>query len=300
MLLSVTSKRVGAASPEPPPPAACSRRRCSGSRSGAGLMKPSCCSRCMICWISCSSCCCASSPAFSPEQPLHHLVGQHAAAHDRLEDRVVERLHRALVLRSGEIRIVEPARQQQVGQLRHQRLEVEVVEVATGRICVYLNRMAPGSRLQLQARRASGVGSGGGMTARWSPEPGSPEPHPSSVVVPLLPPGICGMSSKLGSDCGALAARGRGLGGVIAAVVAAADLLGRVEPFEDERHRRCACGRRGLPIHAGSARRDRAGRAPAGRPRAGAPTGRCRRAAARRRDRTTRRPTARRRSRSSR
>jgi hypothetical protein len=89
-----------------------------------------------------------------PEQPLHHLVGEHASAHQRLENGVVERLHRALVLGSREVRIVEAARQQQVGQLRHQRLHVEIVEVGRNELAVLETQRprAPGSRASGRSR----------------------------------------------------------------------------------------------------------------------------------------------------
>ena len=61
-------------------------------------------------------------------QALEHLVGHHTAIEQRVEDGVVERLHRAVVIVLGVPRVVEPARQQQVGQLRDQRLEVELIE----------------------------------------------------------------------------------------------------------------------------------------------------------------------------
>ena len=62
------------------------------------------------------------------EQLLQPLVGQHAAAQQRVEDRVVQRLHRPLVVGAAEVRIAETAGKQQVRQLRHQLVHVELVE----------------------------------------------------------------------------------------------------------------------------------------------------------------------------
>ena len=65
------------------------------------------------------------------EELLDGLVRQHAAAEQRLEDGIVQRLHRAvLFVARAAPRIVEPAREQQVGQLRHEIVDVDLVEQA--------------------------------------------------------------------------------------------------------------------------------------------------------------------------
>ena len=63
------------------------------------------------------------------EDLLEHVVREHAAAEERLENRVVQRLHAAVVV-VGRIapRVAEAARQQQVGQFRHELVHVELVE----------------------------------------------------------------------------------------------------------------------------------------------------------------------------
>ena len=65
------------------------------------------------------------------EQLLDGLVGQDAAVEERVENRVVQRLHRAVVVvrGPGAVRILKAARQQQVGELRHQILQIQLVEV---------------------------------------------------------------------------------------------------------------------------------------------------------------------------
>ena len=75
------------------------------------------------------------------EQLLQRLFRQHAAAEERFENRVVQRLHRAVLVAGRRIapRIAEPARQQQVGQLRDQILEIDLVEQVAGvlRVAVF-------------------------------------------------------------------------------------------------------------------------------------------------------------------
>jgi hypothetical protein len=65
------------------------------------------------------------------EQPFDGLFRQHAAVEQRIQNRVVQRLHRPLVVVHG-VRIAEPARQQQVRQLGHQILEIQVVQCVAG------------------------------------------------------------------------------------------------------------------------------------------------------------------------
>ena len=65
------------------------------------------------------------------EQPLDRLLRQHAAVEQRVEDRVVQRLHRPLVV-VHRVRVAEAAREQQVGQLRDQILEIQLVEHVAG------------------------------------------------------------------------------------------------------------------------------------------------------------------------
>ena len=64
------------------------------------------------------------------EQLLQRLFRQHASAEQRLENRVVQRLHGAVLVAGRRItpRVAEPARQQQVRQLRHEILEIDLVE----------------------------------------------------------------------------------------------------------------------------------------------------------------------------
>ena len=67
------------------------------------------------------------------EQLLHRLVGQHAAAEERVEDGIVQRLHRAVLVSVGRIpRVAEAARQQQVRQLRDEILEIDLVHQVAG------------------------------------------------------------------------------------------------------------------------------------------------------------------------
>ena len=68
------------------------------------------------------------------EQLLQRVLRQHTAAEQRLENRVVQRLHRPVLVAVQRIapRVAEPARQQQVGQLRHEILEIDLVEQVAG------------------------------------------------------------------------------------------------------------------------------------------------------------------------
>ena len=72
------------------------------------------------------------------EQPFDGLFRQHAAVEQRVEDRVVQRLHRPLFLVVA-VRVAEAAREQQIGQLRHQILEIQLVERVAGefRVAVF-------------------------------------------------------------------------------------------------------------------------------------------------------------------
>ena len=85
------------------------------------------------------------------EHPLERLVGQETAVQQRLEDRVVQRLHRSSVLAGHPVRIVEPARQQEIGQPRQQLFEVELVELLAGvlGIAVFHRPDRPASARQL-------------------------------------------------------------------------------------------------------------------------------------------------------
>ena len=65
------------------------------------------------------------------EQLLDGVVRQHATIEQRVENRVVQRLHGAL-FRIHVARAAEAAREQQVGQLRQQLLEVDALEVVAG------------------------------------------------------------------------------------------------------------------------------------------------------------------------
>ena len=62
------------------------------------------------------------------EHLFEHILGEHAAVEQRFEDRVVQRLHGAVAVVAGVARVPEPARHQQVRQLRHQLVHVEIVE----------------------------------------------------------------------------------------------------------------------------------------------------------------------------
>ena len=74
-----------------------------------------------------------------PEQPLEHVRRQHAAAEQRFEDRVVQRLHRAvLVLRRIAPGIGESAREQQIRELRHELVHVELVKERRGVFRVFV------------------------------------------------------------------------------------------------------------------------------------------------------------------
>jgi len=69
------------------------------------------------------------------EQLFDHLVGEHSSVEQRLEDGIVQSLSRvpghAVVVREA-VGVVEAARQQEVGELREQLLEIEVVEILAG------------------------------------------------------------------------------------------------------------------------------------------------------------------------
>ena len=73
------------------------------------------------------------------EQLLDHLVGEHSSVEQRLEDGIVQSLARvpghAVVVREA-VGVVEAARQQEVGELREQLLEIEVVEILAGELGV--------------------------------------------------------------------------------------------------------------------------------------------------------------------
>ena len=72
---------------------------------------------------------------------LHRLVRKHAAAEQRLQNRVMQRLHRTVlfVVERMTPRVVEPAREQQVGQLRDEIVDVDLVEQVAGvfRVAVF-------------------------------------------------------------------------------------------------------------------------------------------------------------------
>ena len=61
------------------------------------------------------------------QQPLDCFFRQHAAVEQRLQNRVVQRLHRPLFLVRA-VRITEAAREEQIRQLRHEILEIQIVE----------------------------------------------------------------------------------------------------------------------------------------------------------------------------
>ena len=65
------------------------------------------------------------------EQPLDRFLRQHAAVEQRIENRVVQRLHRLVGIVHG-VRAAEAAREQQIGQLGDQILEIEIVQLVAG------------------------------------------------------------------------------------------------------------------------------------------------------------------------
>jgi len=72
------------------------------------------------------------------EQSLQRLLRQNPAAEQRLENRIVQRLHRAVLAAAERVApwIAEPAGEQQIGELRHEILEVDLVEEVAGVLCV--------------------------------------------------------------------------------------------------------------------------------------------------------------------
>ena len=72
------------------------------------------------------------------QQPLDRFLRQHAAVEQRVQNRVVQRLHRPLLVVHA-VRVAEPAREQQIGQLRDQILEIQIVELVAGefRVAVF-------------------------------------------------------------------------------------------------------------------------------------------------------------------
>ena len=102
------------------------------------------------------------------EQALNRFSRQDAAVEERIENRVVQRLHRPLFLVVA-VRVPETAREQQVGELRDQILEIQLVERITGEFGVavlqHFSIMADG--LWLMAH------------GRWPMDRASPNhPHP--------------------------------------------------------------------------------------------------------------------------
>ena len=68
-------------------------------------------------------------------QPRDGLRREQPAVEQRVEDRVVQRLHGLGLLVAG-MRVIEPARQQQVRELREQILEVDALELVAGELRV--------------------------------------------------------------------------------------------------------------------------------------------------------------------
>jgi hypothetical protein len=85
--------------------------------------------RSMICWMRSSR---------LAEQLLQRFFRQHAAAEQRLEDGVVQRLHGAVLVARRRVapRVAETAREQHVGQLRDEILEIDLVEQVARVLCV--------------------------------------------------------------------------------------------------------------------------------------------------------------------
>ena len=78
------------------------------------------------------------------EELLNRFLRQHAAVEERVEDRVVQRLHGPVVV-VRRVGAAESARQQQVGQLRDQILEIQLVERVAGesRVAVFHDVLIP-------------------------------------------------------------------------------------------------------------------------------------------------------------
>jgi len=69
-----------------------------------------------------------------PQETFDGFIRQHAAVEERLENRVVQRLHRLLVVlsRARRARVAEAAGEQQVGELGDQILEIQFVQLVAG------------------------------------------------------------------------------------------------------------------------------------------------------------------------
>src|SRR5688500_6855479 len=72
------------------------------------------------------------------QQLLQRLVREHAAAEQRLENGVVQRLHRPILVAVARIapRVAEAASQEQLRQLRDEILEIDLVEQVACVLCV--------------------------------------------------------------------------------------------------------------------------------------------------------------------
>src|SRR5204863_9415199 len=164
------------------------------------------------------------------EQLLQRFFRQHASAEERLENRVVQRLQGAVFVAGRRIApgVAEPARQQQVGELRHEILEIDLVEQVAGVFGVAVFHFI-------------------------AADPPSAEPALRSVYVrPLVVVLLLALRDGRNRPLlipELLFARwppyGR-LGRVIAALLAAADLLQRIEAFEHEVDTRCEERRRAV------------------------------------------------------
>src|SRR5207247_4253672 len=116
------------------------------------------------------------------EQATDRLFRQYAAIEQRVEDRFVQRLHRALVV-VHPVRVPEAAGQQQVGELRDQIFEIQAIELIAdvfgvailhGALVVILllparQRDRVVDLLLLAPRAAPWRGFGGGVPARRAP-----------------------------------------------------------------------------------------------------------------------------------
>ncbi len=144
------------------------------------------------------------------EQAVQHLLGQHAAVQQRVEDRVVQRLHRPVVVALRIPRVVEAAREQQIGQLRDERLEVDLVEQVFD--------VAANSGTSSSACRASVRRGRFSCSTSSCPWPAIRRPRPSAV--------------RRAADRGR--ARVRGRRAEQPPFVGPADLLQRAQAFEHE------------------------------------------------------------------
>jgi len=66
------------------------------------------------------------------QQPFDRFFGQDAAIEERVENRVVQRLHRPLLVVHAAVGVAKPAGQKKIRQLGHQIFEIQFVEQVAG------------------------------------------------------------------------------------------------------------------------------------------------------------------------